>query len=422
MTLAKKDTPGRARAEEAGRDIVVTGIGVISPLGIGREAFWKGLEEGRSGFKEISVFDTSEFSVHVGGEVSDFDPESYIGKKDLRILDRSTKLVTSAARLATDDAGLDISDDNTHYTGVSVGTTFGSLHSIAQFDLTGLREGPRFVNPSLFPNTVINSPASQVSIRFGIKGFNTTVSTGFCASLDAVIYAADFIRLKRAEAVLAGGVEELCEETFRGFHTLGFLSGADGSPPLCCPFDARRNGIIFSEGAAILILESRAHALRRGAKVLARISGYGNSFDPAGSAGRGLCKAIELALGEASLDPGEIDYISASANSTQKLDRMETEVLKKVFGRDAHTIPVSSIKSMVGETFSASGALSLSAAVGALNNGFVPPTVNYSERDPGCDLDYVPNEARQKEIRKALVISSDPYGSNTAVVIEKTRQ
>ncbi len=422
MTLARKDTPGRARAEEAGRDIVVTGIGVISPLGIGREAFWKGLEEGRSGFKEISIFDTSEFSVHVGGEVSDFDPESYIGKKDLRILDRSTKLVTSAARLATDDAGLDISDDNTHYTGVSVGTTFGSLHSIAQFDLTGLREGPRFVNPSLFPNTVINSPASQVSIRFGIKGFNTTVSTGFCASLDAVIYAADFIRLKRAEAVLAGGVEELCEETFRGFHTLGFLSGADGSPPLCCPFDARRNGIILSEGAAILILESRAHALRRGATVLARISGYGNSFDPAGSTGRGLCKAIELALGEASLDPGEIDYISASANSTQKLDRMETEVLKKVFGRDAYTIPVSSIKSMVGETFSASGALSLSAAVGALNNGFLPPTVNYSERDPGCDLDYVPNEARQKEIRKALVISSDPYGSNTAVVIEKTRR
>ncbi|NOY39028.1 MAG: beta-ketoacyl-[acyl-carrier-protein] synthase family protein [Nitrospirae bacterium] len=405
------------------RDIVITGIGVVSPIGIGKDSYWDGLKQGKSGFKAISLFDTSGGNVHVAGEVVDFDPEVYIGKKDLRILDRSTKLITSAARLAIDDAGLDINEENTHYIGVSVGTTFGSLHSIAQFDLAGLREGPRFVNPSLFPNTVINSPASQVSIRFRIKGFNTTISTGFCASLDALTYAADFIRLKRAEAVLAGGVEELCEETFTGFYTLGFLSGADGSPQICCPFDARRNGIILSEGAAILVLESREHALGRGATILAKVSGYGNSFTPDSNknlnSDNGLGTAIKLALREACLDVGEIDYISASANSTKGLDRMETGVLREIFGKYSHTIPVSSIKSMVGETFSASGALSLSATVGAIHKGFLPPTINYAEKDPQCNLDYVPNEAREKSINTALVISSDPYGNNTAVVLEK---
>ncbi|HEC98017.1 MAG TPA: beta-ketoacyl-[acyl-carrier-protein] synthase family protein [Nitrospirae bacterium] len=405
------------------RDIVITGIGIVSPIGIGKDSYWTGLRQGKSGFKEISLFDTSGFNVHVAGEVIDFDPETYIGKKDLRILDRSTKLITSAARLAIDDAGLDINEENTHYIGVSVGTTFGSLHSIAQFDLAGLREGPRYVNPSLFPNTVINSPASQVSIRFKIKGFNTTISTGFCASLDALTYAADFIRLNRVEAVLAGGVEELCEETYMGFHKLGFLSGSDGTDPVCCPFDARRCGTILSEGAAVLVLESKEHALKRGAVILAKVSGYGNSFTSENnrrfSSDNGLATAIKLAIREASLDIADIDYISASANSTRELDEMDTAAIKKVFGERAYSIPVSAIKSMTGETFSASGAMSLSAAVGAIHKGFLPPTINYSEKDPQCDLDYVPNEAREKSINTALVISSDPYGNNTAVVLER---
>ena len=194
-------------------------------------------------------------------------------KKDLRNLDRSTRLISSAARLAIDDSKITITEDNTHSMGVSIGTTFGSLHSISQFDRSGLIDGPRFVNPSHFPNTVINSPASQVSIRYKIKGFNTTISTGFCASLDAVSYAADFIKLNRADVVLAGGVEELCEETFLGFHKLGCLSGMDGSEPVCCPFDARRNGLILSEGAAVLVLENEKHARQRGAAVLATVLG-----------------------------------------------------------------------------------------------------------------------------------------------------
>lgn len=403
--------------------VVVTGIGVFSPVGIGRDQYWGGLSRGETGFAQISLFDTSQLNVHIAGEVA-FDPVQFLGKKGLRTLDRSTRLINSAAMLAIEDAGLQITGDNTHRIGVSAGTTFGSLHSISQFDRVGLVEGPKFVNPSHFPNTVINSPASQISIRFGIKGFNTTVSTGFCASMDTVYYASDFIRLKRADVVLAGGVEELCEETFLGFYRLGCLSGSDGSEPLCCPFDARRNGTILSEGASILVLEDEKHALSRGANIMAEVLGYGNAFDPLAdrefhTAGEGLKNAIKLALEDASLSFGDIDYISASSNSTKGLDRMETKVIKEIFGGRAIGIPVSSIKSMIGETFSASGALSLSSAVGTIQNGIIPPTVNYSKKDPECDLDYVPNQARRKDIKTALVLSSDPYGQNAAVILGK---
>ncbi len=402
--------------------IAITGIGVLSSIGIGRDAYWEALFQGKTGFRPITLFDTTAFRVHVAGEIADFDALSFLGKKGLRDLDRSTRLICSAAKLAIEDSRIEITEDTTHSMGVSIGTTFGSLHSISQFDRSGLIDGPRFVNPSHFPNTVINSPASQVSIKFKIKGFNTTISTGFCASLDAVSYAADFIRLNRANVVLAGGVEELCEETFMGFHNLGCLSGIDGSNPCCCPFDARRNGIILSEGAAVLVLEDEEHALKRGAVILAHVLGYGNAFDPMAECnfhheGHGLKNAVTLALQEAALDPEDIDYVCSCANSSKALDQMETNVIKEVFGARAFSKPVSSIKSMVGESFSASGALSLTAAVGALLKGFIPATVNYNEKDPMCDLDYVPNIARRKRIQNVLITSADPYGQNTAIVV-----
>ncbi len=404
--------------------VVITGIGVLSPVGIGREEYWEALFRGKTGFRTISLFDTASFKVSIAGEISDFDPVFFLGKKGLRTLDRSTRLLSSGAKLAIDDAHLQITDENTNSIGVSIGTTFGSLHSISQFDREGLIEGPKYVNPSHFLNTVLNSPASQVSIRFKIKGFNTTISTGFCAGLDAVIYASDFIRLNRADIVLAGGVEELCEETFVGFYKLGYLSGLNGTNPLCCPFDARRNGIILSEGAAVLILEDEQHALVRGAEILARVLGYSNSFDPASTknfsdAGNGLKNAIALALKDAALISKDIDYISSCANSTKGLDRMETKVIKVFFGKHAYDIPVSSIKSMVGESFSASGSLAIASAVAAVNKDMIPPTVNYLEKDAECDLDYVPNNARQKIVNTALVLSCDPYGNNSAVILGK---
>ena len=403
------------------RKAVITGIGVLSSIGIGKDGYWDALFQGKTGFRPISLFDTSNFKMHVAGEI-DFNPVDFLGKKGLRDLDRSTKLICSAAKLAIDDSRLEITEDNTHSIGVSVGTTFGSLHSISQFDRVGLTEGPRSVNPSHFPNTVINSPASQVSIRFNIKGFNTTISTGFCASLDAIYYAADFIKLNRADVILTGAVEELCEETFLGFHTLGYLSGSDNSEPICCPFDKRRNGIILSEGAAVLVVEDKEHATKRGAHILARVLGYGNSFDPLNNrrfnlGGNGLRNAITIAMKDAAIKPDEIDYICSCANSTKELDQMETQVIRDIFGEYAHQVPVSSIKSMVGESYSASGSLALAAAVGAIQKGFIPPTVNYKEKDPECDLDYVPNKSREQRVNKALVTSADPFGQNTAIVL-----
>jgi 3-oxoacyl-[acyl-carrier-protein] synthase II len=333
-------------------------------------------------------------------------------------------LISAAAKLALEDADLQVTEENTHSNGVSIGTTFGSLHIIAQFDRQGLIEGPKYVNPSHFPNTVINSPASQVSIRFQIKGFNTTISTGFCAGLDAVSYAVDFIRLGRADVVLAGGVEELCEETFLGFYKLGCLSGSDGSEPLCCPFDARRNGTILSEGAVVLILEEENHARQRGKDIYATVVGCGNAFDTKAEMdfsheGIGLQHAINFALKEATLAPEQIEYIASCANSTRGLDRLETSVIKDVFGKYAYDIPVSSIKSMIGETFSASGVLSLAALTGTLHRDFIPPTVNYLERDPECDLNYIIHSTKEKMIRNALVLSTDPYGNNSAIVLQR---
>jgi len=404
------------------RKVVITGIGILCPIATGRDAYWDALQAGATGFRPVTLFDTAPFAVKTAGEITDFDPLPLLGKKGLRDLDRSTRLVSAAAKLAIDDAGLTLSEANSRSLGVSIGTTFGSLHSIAQFDRSGLIEGPRFVNPSHFPNTVINSPASQVSIRFGIKGFNTTIATGFCAGLDALSYAVDFIRMGRADCVLAGGVEELCEETTRGFHLLGCLSGADGSEPLSCPFDARRNGVILAEGASILVVESDEHARARGASVLAEVRGRGNAFDPLTDssflrAGQGLKSAVQEALREAGLRPQDIDYVCSGANSTKGMDRLESRVIREVFGGAASAPPVSSIKSMVGEAYSASGAFAAAAAVGAIRKGFLPPTVNYEVRDPECDLDYVPKVARKRSVTTALITAADPYGQSAALIL-----
>ncbi|HTF99764.1 MAG TPA: beta-ketoacyl-[acyl-carrier-protein] synthase family protein [Nitrospirota bacterium] len=406
------------------RNVVITGIGVLSPIGIGKEPFWDALAAGRTGFRPVTLFDTSSFRTNIAGEITDFDPLALLGKKGLRDLDRSTRLLCSAAKLAIEDGKLEITGEKTHTTGVAVGATYGSLHSISQFDRTAIIEGPRAVNPSHFPNTVLNSPASQVSIRFNIKGFNTTVSTGFCASLDAAAYAADFIRFNRADAVLAGGVEELCEETFMYFHALGYLSGADSSTASCCPFDARRKGTILSEAAAVLVLEDEQTAAQRNAAVLARFRGYANAFDPSAKenfhgTGAGLKRAVLLALEDASLAPEDIDYICACSNGSPELDRTETAVIKSVFGSHAYATPVSSIKSMVGEAYSASGALALSAAVGALHRNLIPPTMNFQLQDPECDLDCVPNKAKQHRVQNVLITAVDPYGQSSAAVLGK---
>lgn len=404
--------------------IVITGLGVICSNGIGKEAFFEAIFKGSSGIKPISLFDTTSFKTKTAGEIKDFSPQDFLGPKGLRTLDRSTKLVASATKLAMEDAQLEITEENMHNIGVVVGTTLGSVASISDFDREAIKEGPYYVNPALFPNTVINSPASQVSIKFNIKGFNTTISTGFSASLDAINYAVDFLKYDRAKAVLAGGVEELCIQTFLGFYKTKFLAGLNGKPQISCPFDKRKNGIILGEGSCILVLEDLDSAVERKANIYAEILGFGMSFDAYkinqyNPTGEGLRKSMRMAIEDAGLSETDIDYISCAANSHPEADLIETEAIKDVFGNQAEKISVSSIKSMIGECFSVSGSLQVAAAVGAIDRQKIPPTINYETPDPECDLNYVINEARSCKVENVLINAFGPSGCNSSLIISK---
>ena len=405
--------------------VVITGLGILNGLGKSREEYWQGLKEGRAGYRPISLFDTTKFNVNIAGEVPDFDATVYMGKKGLRTLDRSTKLMVSSAKLAIDDSAFTITEENTDDVGVSVGTTFGSLKSIAEFDEVTLREGPRYVNPALFPNTVINSPASQVSIWHKIKGFNTTISTGFTAAIDAMSYAYNFLQWDRAKVIYAGGVEELCWHTYFGFHTLKFLSGSTpGQPFINAPFDKRRNGITFGEGACLFCMEDYDHAKARGARILGEVASFGYSFDPFrlhkyNPRGTGLKLAIKEALDNAGLMTTDIDYICANANSTQSADKIESMVIKDIFGEYGKKVPVSSVKSMVGECYSVTGGFAAAAALGAIYDNFIPPTINYEVPDPDCDLNIIANKSVPAKLKNVLVVGFAPSGANSCMILRR---
>ncbi|MBI4598390.1 MAG: beta-ketoacyl-[acyl-carrier-protein] synthase family protein [Candidatus Omnitrophica bacterium] len=352
--------------------IVITGLGIVAPNGLGKDEFWRNCASGVSGIKPITLFDASSYRCRYAGEISDFHPEPYLGPKGLRNLDRTTLLSLLAAKLAIEDAQLAITDEHRNDIGVVLGSTMGSVHSISEFDKEGLREGPRYVNPAHFPNTVINSPASQVAIRFGLKGLNSTISTGFTASLDAIGYAMDMLQLGRAKALLVGGVEEFCIQTFLGFYKVGFLATTqNGCPPFFAPFDDKRNGALLGEGAVFVVLESLDDAQARGATIVAELLSYSSQFRPESlyrldPEARGPVAVMREALKDAHVEPDEIDYISACANSTKVCDEMETTALHAVFNSHTNEIPVGAVKSLIGESFSAGGAFQLASTLGAL--------------------------------------------------------
>jgi len=408
------------------RDIrtVITGIGIVSPIGIGNEKYWQNLLEGKPGFKPITLFDTGDLKVKIAGEITEFDPENIPGSKNMRDTDRATLLLLGAADIAFNDAGLKIDNDNTHSMGVVAGTTFGSLSSISDFDQESLREGPQYVNPSIFPSTVANSPASRLNIRYGIKGLSSTVSTGMCASLDALDYGRDLIRLGRVNTIVVGAVGDLSIQTFLGCYKLHYLSGITDGDPISCPFDKRRNGIILAEGSVVMILEELTVALSRHAKIYAEVLGLGSCFDTNGlynynPAGDGMVKAMRLALDEAELDPGDISCIFASANSTQNGDSIEAKAIRKVFADIADSIPVTAIKSSIGEGYSVSGGFATAAACFSIRDGLIPPIAGYSERDPSCDLRYVTGHAEKNEVNNVMINTFDPSGANTVLIASK---
>ncbi|MCX7926536.1 MAG: beta-ketoacyl-[acyl-carrier-protein] synthase family protein [Candidatus Omnitrophica bacterium] len=401
--------------------VVITGIGVIAPNAIGKDNFWEALRNGRSGIKPITVFDTSLFKTHLAGECTDFKPEELLGETKLRNLDRATKMVLSAAKLCIDDACFKIDEENTDKTGVVTATTLSVIFNISEFTKEAQEAGPQLVNPAMFPSTTINAPSSQISIKYKIKGFNTTVSTGFSAGLDALKYASDMLILNRAEAVLVCAVEALFFQSYVGFYKLEFLAGIKGEE-LSCPFDKRRNGIILGEAAAAILLETEGHAIKRKARIYGELKSVETFFDPFrsgryGPQAEGLKRCIISALKNAHLKPDQIDYVDASANSVIIQDLLESKIIKEIFSETAQSLPVSSIKSMVGETVSASGVLQVAASLGCLNENFVYPTINYQVPDPECDLDYVTGQARSKGIRNILINCFGPGGNNASCIV-----
>lgn len=405
--------------------IVVTGIGIVSPLCIGKEMFWDSLWMGKSGIKPISLFDTSWSKSKLAGEITNFDTKEILGNKGIRTFDRLTGLTLAASKLALDDASILREEAIKNKMGVVVGTMLGSIRSISEFDKELITEGPRYVNPMNFPRTLNSSPASEISIRYGMKGLNSTLSTGFSAGLDAIGYAAELLNSGRIDAVLVGGTEELCIQTFLGFYKSGFLSGSkNGKKEVSAPFDKMRNGIILGEGACMLVLEEFYLARKREAKIYAEVSGYATAFDAYRTdnyslKGEGARRAMRTAIQESGLEPKDIDYICAAANSTIECDLMETRAIKDIFGCRAKKIPVSSIKSILGESLGASGVFQVVASIGALIYGKIPPTINLEESGSGCDLDYVPNKMRKTDVNRALVNAFSPDGKNSSIIISR---
>ncbi|MCM8797516.1 MAG: beta-ketoacyl-[acyl-carrier-protein] synthase family protein [Candidatus Omnitrophica bacterium] len=402
---------------------VITGVGVVAPNGIGRDAFWQTLKEGRSGVSPITVFDPGLFKAHQAGEVADFDAESFLGEKGLRNLDRSTRFLCAAAKMSLEDAGFTVKTDDLSEVGVVTATTLSAIWNIAEFSKETVVDGPQFVNPAIFPSTTMNAPSSQVSIWFKIKGFNTTISTGYTASLDALKYAVDFIKFNRAKAILVAGVEGLSFQSFVGFHKIGFLAGINGQE-LSCPFDKRRNGIILGEGAGVLVIEEEEAARKRGARIYAKIDSVENCFDAYRSGkyhpyAEGLKNSMNLALKKSGLDKDKITYINAAANSVPLQDKLESFAIKEVFGAAAQNLAVTSIKSMLGESFSAAGILQLIAAIGSITQNFIPPTINYLEFDPDCDLDYVTEGSRSVKVDSVLINNFGPGGNNASAIISR---
>ncbi len=423
------DVTGRARQPPGvpmvNRAIAITGIGVVAPNGMGKEEFWRNCFAGLSGIRPISVFDPHPYRCRSAGELTDFTPEQFLGSQGLRTLDRTTRLALVAAKLAIDDAGLDMTETSRNTIGVVLGSTMGSIRSISEFDLEGLREGPRYVNPALFPNVVINSPASQVAIRFKLQGLNATIATGFTASLDAIGYALDMLRLGRATTVLVGGAEELCLPTFLGFYKLGFLATArNGAPPFYAPFHPQRCGALLGEGAAFVVLEPFEEAARRGTPIYAEVAGYGTAFHPASlyrydPVAASATTAMQQALSDADVRADEVEYISASANSTKACDAMELAAVKTVFGARAARVPLSAVKAMVGESFSAAGALQVAATVGTLVHQQLPPTINWGSYDPTAERETVSQQTRSAPITTALVHALGVTGTASALVVRR---
>jgi len=407
------------------RRVVVTGLGVVSPLGIGIKEFWKSLCEGISGAGRITRFDASAYSVQIAAEVKGFDPLQYMEKKDLKKMDLFIQYALAAALMSVEDAKLQITTENADRIGVLVGAGIGGLRVIEEQHKILLSRGPDRISPHFIPSLIANLASGQISIRLGAKGPNSCVATACATGTHAIGDSFKIIQRGAADVMIAGGCEAaITPLAVAGFAAMRALSTRNDQPQKASrPFDAKRDGFVIGEGAGVLILEELSHALSRGATIYAEVSGYGMSGDAyhitaTSPGGEGAAGCMRLALEDAGVSPGEIDYINAHGTSTYYNDVAETQAIKSVFGEHAYKLAVSSIKSMVGHLLGGAGAVEAAATVLAIRDRIIPPTINYEYPDPECDLDYVPNQARKAEIRFALSNSFGFGGTNASLVLK----
>jgi len=394
--------------------VVITGLGAVTPLGNDVPTLWDGLLVGRSGVGSITQFDATDLEVRIAAEVKDFDPVTLFGRRKARRNDRFTLFALEAARQAIADAGLQFEQGDKWEVGVIIGTAIGGVITLLRNHEILLRSGPRRVSPFMAPMMMPNAASAAVAIAYGLRGPNLALVSACATGSNAIGEAAEVIRRGHADVMICGGSEAMIAPlALVGLNNMGAVSTRNDEPERASrPFDADRDGLVLGEGAGVLALESLEHARARGCRIYCELVGYGASSDAyhvtaPEETGQGAALAMERALHDADLEPGEVDYINAHGTSTALNDRIETKAIRNVFGLHADHLVVSSSKSMLGHLMGAAGAVEAIACVKSLETGWVHPTINYEKPDPECDLDYVPNQARQLEPR---VILSNSFG------------
>ncbi len=416
----------RPKENPRSRRVVVTGLGVVSSLGLGAQRFWRAVKSGETNIDRISHFDPSPYSSHLAGEVRDFRPADWMDAKEARRMARFSHFAVAATRMALEDAALSIDSSNQNRVGVYLGTGIGSLGGIADEHGVLLEKGPDRVSPFFIPSILPNMAAAQVSRIFGAKGYNSTTVTACAAGTQAIGEGLEVIRRGAADVMLVGGTDaSICAIGLAGFCAIRALSTRNDDPKHASrPFDARRDGFVPGEGAGVLVIEELGHALARGARIYVELAGFGASGDAYHMVapepeGDGAARAMEAALKDAGVGPEEVDYINAHGTSTPLNDATETKAIKRVFGEYAARVPISSTKSMLGHLLGASGAVESVATILSILEDYVHPTINLEEPDPECDLDYVPRVGRRTPVRIALKNSFGFGGQNACLVYRK---
>jgi len=408
------------------RRVVITGVGALAPNGNNAREMWDALCNGRSGIGPITSFDASAFPTRFGGEVKGFDPAKYVSPKEARRMDRFVQFAVAAAKMAMEDSGLDMQAQDPKRIGVIVGSGIGGIKTIEDQHTLMVTKGPQRISPFFIPMLIVNMAPGMIAIQLKLKGPNCCIVSACASAAHSIGDAALMISAGNADLMIAGGSEAAVTPLgFAGFCALKALSTRNDAPERASrPFERDRDGFVMAEGAGIVLLEELEHARKRGARIYAELVGYGSSADAyhmtaTAPGGEGAAACIRMALRNAGVNPGDVDYINAHGTSTEFNDKCETQAIKAIFGEHARKVPVSSNKSMFGHLLGAAGGVELISTVFTIIHGIIPPTINYENPDPECDLDYVPNTAREQKVKVAISNSFGFGGHNATLAVRK---